>query len=210
LLQPSHDTQISTSSSCSIRRIAFVSAPRNPLPEQYLPESVVLGLRGGDDDAATDDGDDDDDESDQGVSEEEEAEAEEDKAAPPAKGDLDASLSASAVQSAIKSKVKRESAKKQAAKLAMSEELKSSPVDSSSKKIKKKPSSVSLFRVPYVIRAFLNPATVFKMTVAYWASLFDLDYLSLKEAPAQDLLLALQEKARYEPSKKVLAATRSK
>jgi hypothetical protein len=209
VLQPSQVAQIrATSSSNSIRRIAFVAAPRYSLPDQFLPESLLLGLRGGDDGTA-DDSDDDDDESDQDDSdEEEEAEVESAKeAAPPAakEGLDDASLSASAVRSAIKTKVKREIAKKQAAKRAMSDELKSVPVESSSKKLKtaKSSSSVSFFRVPYVIRAFLNPVTVFRMTIAYWASLFDLDYMKRREAPAsQDLRSALQEKSRYEPSKK--------
>jgi hypothetical protein len=210
LQQPSQDALIrTTSSSNSIRRIAFVSAPRNSLPDKYLPGSVLLGLRGGDD--VSDDSDDDEEESDQDVSDDEEEvdeeEEEVEEAAPPAtKEDLDASLSASAVQSAIKTKVKREIAKKQAAKRAMSEELKNAPAVESSKskklKAKKASSSMSFFRVPYVIRAFLNPVTVFRMTLAYWASLFDLDYMKRREAPSQDLRSALQEKARYEPSKK--------
>jgi hypothetical protein len=197
----------------SVRRIAFVAAPRNPLPSQYVSEKgLVLKLRGGgngEDDAA-DESDDVDDESDQEVSDEEEEEDEAvvetgESEAPPAKDDLDAALSASAVRSAIKTKVKREIAKKQAAKRAVNAELKTSkPAVESKKKVKKSASSASasFFRIPYVVRAFLNPVTVFKMTIAYWASLFDLDYLKKKEAPSQDLRSALQEKARYEPSKK--------
>jgi hypothetical protein len=41
----------------------------------------------------------------------------------------------------------------------------------------KKASSSSWFHVPYVIRAFLNPFTVARMTRGYWLSLFNLDFM---------------------------------
>jgi hypothetical protein len=41
----------------------------------------------------------------------------------------------------------------------------------------KKASSASWFHVPYIIRAFLNPFTVARMTRGYWLSLFNLDFM---------------------------------
>ena len=59
---------------------------------------------------------------------------------------------------------------------------------------KKTSSSRKLLRLPYVIKAFLNPFTVFAMTKAYWASLFNLNYL--KKEQTQELRSALEEKAK--------------
>jgi hypothetical protein len=49
-------------------------------------------------------------------------------------------------------------------------------------------------RLPYVVRAFLNPVNVVKMTVAYWKSLVQLDYG--KEDASQGLRSAMEAKAR--------------
>lgn len=40
----------------------------------------------------------------------------------------------------------------------------------------KKKKKMKLFRLPYIVRACLNPFTVMKMTVAYWKSLIDFNY----------------------------------
>lgn len=60
----------------------------------------------------------------------------------------------------------------------------------------RKPSGPGLYqrRVPYIVRACLNPFTLFAMTKAYFASLCDINYF--KEDQSQTLRSALEEKAR--------------
>ena len=110
-----------------------------------------LSLRGG----ATLVTEEDSDEEEESENEEEEEEEEEDE--------FDASLAAAAVKSTQKAKKKTQSAVKEtvSAKLA---------------KPKKKESLLKLLRVPYIIRAFLNPVTILSMTKHYWLSLINLEY----------------------------------
>uniref|UniRef100_A0A7S2UIA5 Uncharacterized protein n=1 Tax=Attheya septentrionalis TaxID=420275 RepID=A0A7S2UIA5_9STRA len=58
----------------------------------------------------------------------------------------------------------------------------------------KKKSSSSMIRIPYILKACLNPLTVFAMTRAYFASLFNINYL--EQDSSQTLRSALQEKAK--------------
>lgn len=67
---------------------------------------------------------------------------------------------------------------------------------------KSRPSKKSSSFIPYIVRAALNPFTVWRMTCAYWQSLFQLDYLKQNEDSSQDLRSALELKARQAPSKK--------
>lgn len=62
--------------------------------------------------------------------------------------------------------------------------------------VPKKSSKGSVYKryVPYIIRACLNPLTLFAMTKAYFVSLCDINYL--KEEQSQTLRSALEEKAR--------------
>mmetsp|Transcript_65618 Transcript_65618/g.77710 ORF Transcript_65618/g.77710 Transcript_65618/m.77710 type:complete len:220 (+) Transcript_65618:174-833(+) len=59
---------------------------------------------------------------------------------------------------------------------------------------RKRQSSRLLKKIPYIIRACLNPFTVLSMTRAYFVSLFDIGYLE-KDA-SQTLRSALEEKAK--------------
>ena len=77
--------------------------------------------------------------------------------------ELDTSLASSAVKSAVKKKEEAATAAKKAVKKAVNT------------KLAKKKSGGGL-RIPYILRACLNPLTVFAMTKAYWASLFNLEY----------------------------------
>lgn len=100
-------------------------------------------------------------------------------------------LSASAKQVLEKAKKK----KKSLVKKTVSESL------SKSKKAKRSSSSSStsiLKKIPYIVRAFMNPFTVFAMTKGYFASLFNIDYL--QEDISQNLRSALQEKAKSNPT----------
>jgi len=70
-------------------------------------------------------------------------------------------------------------------------------VSASLSQTKPKKRSVSLLKalhVPYIVRACLNPFTFFSMTKAYFASLFNIDYLV--EDSSQTLRSALEEKAK--------------
>jgi predicted nucleotidyltransferase len=121
----------------------------------YTSQSILYSIRGGDD------GDDETDLSDfddYQESDEEEKEIEEEIE----------KLSASAKKVIEKSKEKKKAKVKQ----TVSESL------SRSKSKKKKGSGTSVLKkIPYIVRAFMNPFTVFAMTKGYFASLFNIDYL---------------------------------
>lgn len=59
---------------------------------------------------------------------------------------------------------------------------------------KKKKTKRKLFSIPYILKALLNPFTVFSMTRGYFASLVNIDYL--QEDASQTLRSALEEKAK--------------
>mmetsp|Transcript_450 Transcript_450/g.594 ORF Transcript_450/g.594 Transcript_450/m.594 type:complete len:224 (-) Transcript_450:892-1563(-) len=103
--------------------------------------------------------------------------------------------------SAVKAMNKAQSQKKKAAKIQVSQSLataktskkKVSPKKHKAANVLTKTKSKGL-RVPYLLKAFLNPFTVITMTKGYFASLFNIDYL--KEDQSQTLRSALQEKAK--------------
>jgi len=61
---------------------------------------------------------------------------------------------------------------------------------------KRKASLAKVLRIPYIVRACLNPITCFVMMRAYLASLFNIDYLV--EESSQSLRSALEDKAKRE------------
>lgn len=61
---------------------------------------------------------------------------------------------------------------------------------------KRKTSLFKLLRVPYVLRAFLNPFTVAAMTKHYLASLFNVNYMEDNVDSAAGLRSSLEQKAR--------------
>lgn len=67
-----------------------------------------------------------------------------------------------------------------------------------SMKKKKKISLLKALHVPYIIRAGLNPVTFIQMTKAYFASLFNINYLQAHEESSDGLRSALEAKARRE------------
>lgn len=110
--------------------------------------------------------------------------------------DEDAALAASAISAVAKAKKK----KVEEAKRAMSKAILRSKVAAEAKKRTKKKSPSLFKKIPYVIRAFINPFTVLAMTKGYFASLLNIDYM--KEDASQNLRSALQEKAKKSgPSK---------
>lgn len=113
---------------------------------------------------------------------EEEEEEEEDNAA-------GAKLAAATIASAAKTKSKAAAEKMASIKTEVNKKL------ASSSKITKKKNKSFLLRIPYILRACLNPITLLSMTKAYWASLVNLDYLK-KADSSQDLRSALEEKAK--------------
>lgn len=103
----------------------------------------------------------------------------------------DTKLSASAVKALKKAQAK----KKAQTKKTVSASLKTK---TSSTKTKPKSSGGLVQKIPYIVRAVMNPFTLFAMTRAYIASLVNIDYL--KEDVSQDLRSALQEKAKAMPT----------
>ena len=81
--------------------------------------------------------------------------------------ELDPKLTKAAMKSTTKSQSKRAAATKQ----AVSSKLKTKTYK------KKQGGLLKALKVPYIIRACMNPFTVFAMTRAYFASLFNLNYL---------------------------------
>lgn len=141
-------------------------------------QQVVYSIRGGgEDDYETDSSSESDmDEYDESEEDEKEIEQEIEK------------LSASTKKVMEKSNKKRKAQVKQ----AVSDSL------SISKKKKRSSGGTNVLKkIPYIVRAFMNPFTVFAMTKGYFASLFNIDYL--QEDISQNLRSALQEKAKSSP-----------
>jgi hypothetical protein len=139
----------------------------------------MLTIRGGDADVNVDIGDI------ESSDEEEEDEEEEEK--------FDPKL-AKAAQAAT-SKVKARTAKiaTNAAKAAVAASLSSNKPQ----KNNSKSSGLSkFFKIPYIIKATLNPFTFIQMTVEYWKSFVNPTYLDDKKDQSQDLRSGLQEKAK--------------
>jgi len=103
--------------------------------------------------------------------------------------DVESSLAAAAVAAVAKAKKK----KAEEAKRLMSEAIRVSKVATEVKKRQKKKPSL-LKKIPYILRAFVNPFTVLAMTRGYFASLINIDYM--QEDSSQNLRSALEEKAR--------------
>mmetsp|Transcript_22774 Transcript_22774/g.37721 ORF Transcript_22774/g.37721 Transcript_22774/m.37721 type:complete len:227 (-) Transcript_22774:282-962(-) len=166
-----------------------------PSVKGVLAQKAFVVLRGGSDD--------DDDEIDELIEElleeqdsdgedtDDEEEEEEEK--------VDPKLTKAAIKSTSKAKTKKTTAakKKVSAKLkstpSKAAPLKATPV-SKSKPKKKGKSLMQVLKVPYILRACMNPFTVFAMTKAYFASLFNFNYL--KEDNTQNLRSAMEEKAK--------------
>lgn len=53
------------------------------------------------------------------------------------------------------------------------------------------------FKLPYIVKACLNPIVFFQMTAGYWKSLYNIDYMT-EQTPdsSQGLRSALEQKAR--------------
>jgi len=116
---------------------------------------------------------------------EEEEDEEEDEEESDDEIELDPKLTKSTMKAITKMKKKKLSATKK--------------VLSSKLKAPKRKRRGSLFKnIPYIIRASLNPVTLLAMTRAYFASLFDLNFL--KKDETQDLRSAMEEKAKKNPS----------
>lgn len=88
-------------------------------------------------------------------------------------------------QSAVAATKKTTKKKSKAVKKVVSESL-----SKSSSKTSKK----SIFKIPYIVKALLNPLTVLAMTKAYFGSLFNINYM--EEDPSQTLRSALEQKAK--------------
>lgn len=75
---------------------------------------------------------------------------------------------------------------------------KSKPIKITKSRKKRRTSILKLLRVPYIIRASLNPFTFLKMSKLYFASLFNINFL--EEDATKGLRSALDEKAKKDSS----------
>jgi len=155
----------------------------NTVPRTRLQRQTqlfqLLSLRGGDDD---------DDASsaidiDIDVDDIESSDEEEDE-------ELDPKLAKAAQAASVKVKTATKKAAVQATKAAVASSL------SSTKKKKTKSGLMKFFRIPYIVKACLNPFTFWQMTAGYWKSLIDLNYLEEMKEPTEDLRSGLEAKAR--------------
>jgi hypothetical protein len=161
-----------------------------PSPPVWGYRSTIL-VRGGGDDEEEDDEEDEEDEVVESPNVEngddleviEDDEDEEEAAVAPAREpvQLDAALAAAALKSASKAKVSQQASVKKVVNIQLQAKSKR-----------------RLFpRIPYILRATLNPWTLLAMTKSYWASLFNLDYL--QTASGQELRSAVEEQAKRRP-----------
>lgn len=84
------------------------------------------------------------------------------------------------------------------AKKAANKAVKKSVAAAMSTKPKKKSGGlVKFFKLPYIVKACLNPIVFWQMTTGYWKSLLNINYMAENRADAsQDLRSALEQKAR--------------
>jgi len=81
----------------------------------------------------------------------------------------------------------------------------------SSQKKSRFPKLGNLFRLPYIVKACLNPIVFLKMTSGYWKSLYNINYMSEKATDSsQDLRSALEHKARHGGSGKKVSRGKRK
>jgi len=160
-----------------LHKTSATSSARKSTPQLHR-------VRGG---AISSDGDTDSSDYDESDSEYDDEEEEEDVIVVKAK-----QLAASAKDAALK---KKRAAIKSKVKVAMAASSKAKAASAAAKKT----SGGGLYRryVPYIVRASLNPFTLFAMTKAYFLSLCNINYL--KEDDSQTLRSAVQEKARKQP-----------
>ena len=115
---------------------------------------------------------------------------------------LDASLAAAALKSTAKSKAKVALDKVNTSKKVVNAQLLNIEKSAAAKTAAKKNSITKLprrrlWKLPYIVRALLNPWTAWAMTRTYWASLFQVNYVQERlQSQAQGLRSALEEKAK--------------
>jgi hypothetical protein len=186
-------------------RLTFLPTTAARWTERKQSQHLLLSmlLRGGSDenDDAEENAADDDDEDNDDVAAKEEDE-DDDESAPAVVEDVkfDAALAAAALKSATKTKIKAAQQKSAMLKKTVNAKLASSASASSKKSSPKKGNPLSkMIRIPYIVRAALNPFTFFAMTKSYWASLFNLNYLQQQmesASPGQELRSAFEERAK--------------
>ena len=163
-----------SASSTAPSRTSFVRTATSPTAflttdSSTVSQILLQQLRGGDADAATEiEFESSDEEEDEESDDEEEQE--------------EASLAKSAKAATAKVQAKAQEAAVSAAKSSLKTALQAKKAQA-----KKQSSSrddaggiTSLFTIPYIIKATLNPVTFMKMTKLYWSSLFNHNYLKEK------------------------------
>jgi len=83
-----------------------------------------------------------------------------------------------------------------ATKKAVTKAVKKS-VAAAMKSPSKKSNIFRFLKLPYIVKACLNPVVLFQMTAGYWKSLYNIDYMTEKAVDSsQGLRSALEQKAR--------------
>jgi hypothetical protein len=118
---------------------------------------------------------------------------------------FDASLAAAALKSTSKVQARTASEKRSAVKQVVNTKLAPKAATGAAAKVavtpvRKKVSLLKRLHIPYIVRAAINPWTLFAMTKAYWASFFNLNFLQdLQPTAGLELRSALEEKAKRSP-----------
>jgi len=101
---------------------------------------------------------------------------------------------ATLLKSTVASTAKRQKKQKEETKSTMSAVLQ--------KQKKKRKSMFPKIRLPYLLRACLNPFTLFSMTKTYWASLINISYLEELQESQKSLRPSFEEQAKFNPTPK--------
>jgi hypothetical protein len=115
---------------------------------------------------------------------------------------FDATLAAAALKSVTKTKVKVAQQHTATVKQAVNTKLTSTT--NTNNKSKKSGTTQIYKRIPYIIRAVLNPFTFIAMTKSYWSSLFNLNYLQQYQQ-ASDGGITLLRSAQEEKNKRTVS-----
>ena len=118
---------------------------------------------------------------------------------------IDTTLATAALKSVTKTKEKLDQHKTAILKQTVQTQLSSTTAIHKSSKKKNKGSLLQSYKhvVPYILRAAMNPFTLFAMTKSYWASLFNLNYLQQVQQAANGSNVVLRTAHEEQEKRKV-------
>ena len=118
---------------------------------------------------------------------------------------IDTKLATAALKSVTKTKEKLDQQKTAILKQTVQTQLSSTTAIHKASKKKNKGSLLQSYKhvVPYILRAAMNPFTLFAMTKSYWASLFNLNYLQQVQQAANGSNVVLRTAHEEQEKRKV-------